>query len=114
METKKLYYSISEVAEMFGVNPSLIRYWEQEFSVLRPRKSQGGSRRFTERDIRYLHVIYQLVKVEGRTLEGAKKMIKEKFDKLEDRSAIIMTLNNIKSFLLDIDKQLSEKQKDNK
>lgn len=112
METKKLYYSIGEVAKMFNVNTSLIRYWESEFSVLRPRKSTAGNRKFTERDIRYLHVIYQLVKVQGYTLEGAKNVIKEKFDKLEDKSSVIMTLNATKKFLLDLDKQLADKQAD--
>ena len=65
MQEEKLYYRIGEVAEMFNVNTSLIRYWESEFSVLRPRKSTKGNRMFTQRDLRYLRMIYQLVKVQG-------------------------------------------------
>ena len=57
MEIKKLYYKIGEVAEMFNVNTSTIRYWESEFDVLRPRKSSKGNRMFTERDLRYLQVV---------------------------------------------------------
>ena len=66
MSEEKLYYRIGEVAKMFNVSTSLIRYWESEFSVLRPRKSTKGNRMFTQRDLRYLHMIYQLVKVQGR------------------------------------------------
>ena len=61
----KLYYSIKEVAQMMGVSESMLRYWEKEFDVLRPRKNKKGNRLFTERDVRYVHVIYQLLKVKG-------------------------------------------------
>ena len=111
MEIKKLYYKIGEVAEMFNVNTSTIRYWESEFDVLRPRKSSKGNRMFTERDLRYLQVIYQLVKVKGYTIQGAKAAMKTKFDKLEENALMIRTLNNAKKFLLDIDEQLEEKQR---
>ena len=78
-ETKtngKYYYSIGEVAAMFNVNTSMIRYWEKEFDVLRPRKNKKGNRLFTERDVRYVHVIYQLLKVKGYTLAGAKAALR--------------------------------------
>ena len=88
MEVKKLYYRIGEVAEMFNIPTSTIRYWESEFDVLRPRKSTKGNRLFTERDLRYLQVIYQLVKVKGHTIQGAKDAMRTKFDKLEENAGI--------------------------
>ena len=100
MSDEKLYYRIGEVAEMFNVNASLIRYWESEFSVLRPRKSTKGNRMFTQRDLRYLRMIYQLVKVQGYTLQGAKDALKKDFDQLE----------RTKKFLLELDKELEKSQ----
>ena len=111
MEIKKLYYKIGEVAEMFDVPASTIRYWESEFSVLRPRKNAKGNRMFTERDMRYLQIIYQLVKVKGYTIQGAKDAMKTKFDKLEENAMMIRTLNDTRKFLNDLDKKLAEKQK---
>ena len=73
----KLFYSIGEVAEMFEVNTSLIRFWEKEFDVLKPKKNKKGNRLFTAEDIDNLKVIYNLVKQQGLTLEGAKKYLKE-------------------------------------
>ena len=106
---EKLYYRIGEVAEMFNVNASLIRYWESEFSVLRPRKSTKGNRMFTQRDLRYLRMIYQLVKVQGYTLQGAKDALKKDFDQLERKTTVLMTLEKTKEFLLQLDKELEKK-----
>ena len=89
--TEKYYYTIGEVAKMFGVNTSMIRYWENEFDVLRPRKNKKGNRMFTQRDVRYVHVIYHLTKVKGYTLAGAKQALKEKFSEYEER---VMTFLN--------------------
>ena len=112
METpEKYYYSIGEVAAMFNVNTSMIRYWEKEFDVLRPRKNKKGNRLFTERDIRYVHVIYQLLKVKGYTLAGAKQALKERFSDYEERIILLETLDKTRNFLLDLDKALAEKQK---
>ena len=66
----KLYYSIKEVAQMMGVNESMLRYWEKEFDMIKPRKNKKGNRLFTQRDVRYVHIIYQLLKVKGYTLAG--------------------------------------------
>lgn len=77
-ELTKLYYSISEVAEMFDVSNSLIRYWETEFKSLKPKKSRKGDRQYTVKDIRVLERIYTLVKERGFTLEGAKKEMRNK------------------------------------
>ena len=68
----KLYYSIGEVAKAFDVNTSLIRYWEQEFPILRPKKNKKGTRYFTPEDIKNLKIIYHLVKEKGYTLDGAR------------------------------------------
>ena len=77
-ELTKLYYSIGEVAEMFDVSNSLIRYWETEFTALKPQKNRKGDRRYMVKDIRVLERIYTLVKERGFTLEGAKKEMKGK------------------------------------
>ena len=76
-EIVKLYYPISEVAAMFDVNVSLIRFWENEFDILKPKKNKKGNRLFTPEDIECLKIIYNLVKEQGLTLDGAKKYIKE-------------------------------------
>ncbi len=107
----KYYYSIGEVADMFGVSTSMIRYWEKEFDVLRPRKNKKGNRLFTERDVRYVHVIYQLLKVKGYTLAGAKQALKERFSDYEERIILLETLDKTRSFLLDLDKTLAERAK---
>lgn len=73
----KLYYTIGEVAEMFEVNTSLIRFWEKEFDIIKPKKNKKGNRLFTPEDIDNFKVIYNLVKEQGLTLDGAKKYLKE-------------------------------------
>lgn len=75
-ELTKLYYSIGEVAQMFNVNTSLIRFWEKEFPSIKPKKNKKGNRLFSPKSVLELQHIYQLVKVEGHTLEGAKKALK--------------------------------------
>jgi DNA-binding transcriptional MerR regulator len=75
-EFNKLYYSIGEVAELFQVNTSLIRFWEKEFTVLKPKKNKKGNRMFTVKDIANIEQIYILVKERGYTLDGAKKALK--------------------------------------
>ena len=73
----KLYYTIGEVSEMFEVNTSLIRFWEKEFDIIKPKKNKKGNRLFTPEDIDNFKVIYNLVKEQGLTLDGAKKYLKE-------------------------------------
>lgn len=101
----KLYYSIGEVAEMFNVNTSLIRFWEKEFSIIQPKKSKKGNRMFTVKDIENFNKIYNLVKSNGYTLEGAKKALKEKNSATAehaqtDNSEIISKLEEIKQKLV--------------
>lgn len=74
----KLYYSIGEVAELFDVNASLIRFWEKEFSAIKPKKNNKGNRLFTVKDIITIDKIYELVKEEGHTLDGARKSLRER------------------------------------
>ena len=112
-KTGKYYYTIGEVAKMFNVNTSMIRYWENEFDVLRPRKNKKGNRLFTQRDVRYVHIIYHLTKVKGYTLAGAKMALKDKFSDYEERVMLLETLDKTRKFLLDLDKTLEENGKRN-
>lgn len=106
-ELKKLYYSIGEVARIFDVNTSLIRFWEKEFPTVKPKKNKKGNRLFTPKDIVKLDKIYTLVKEKGYTLGGANKALKDKTtnytsSKSEsfDKSELIQKLENIKHKLL--------------
>ena len=76
MEPRKMFYSMGEVAEMFDVRPSLLRYWEGEFDILKPKRNKKGNRLFTPADVENLKLIYHLVKERGMTLEGAKRAMK--------------------------------------
>lgn len=103
---EKRYYSIGEVAEAFQVNTSLLRYWEKEFDVLKPKKNAKGNRKFTPQDIRNLELIYHLVKERGFTLEGAKIHLQENKQKTLDTFEIIRKLETVKAELLKIKDQL--------
>lgn len=113
-DTAKLYYSIGEVAEMFDVNTSLIRFWEKEFDILKPQKNSKGNRLYTPATIANIKSIYNLVKVQGLTLEGAKKYLKgnKKEVKLELKTEkdkllqIETTLKKIKSELIELKNNL--------
>ena len=102
----KRYYKIGEVARAFGVNASLIRFWENEFEILRPKKNKKGNRLFTPQDIENLKLIFHLVKERGYTLEGAKKKLKENKEKLSDNHQIIVRLEGIKNELIKIKNHL--------
>lgn len=98
----KMFYSIGEVANMFDVNTSLIRYWESEFTIIKPKKNKKGNRLFTKTDVENLKIIYHLVKERGFTLDGAKKKLRENKNDTVNEMEIIDRLNHIKSFLLDL------------
>ena len=99
----KLYYSIGEVAEMFQVNASLIRFWEKEFDVLRPTKNKKGNRLFTLQDIENLQQIYNLVKERGYTLQGAREFIKASRKHTPDsKEEAIRSLEHIRKLLLEV------------
>ena len=102
----KLYYSIGEVSKAFNVNPSLIRFWEKEFDVLKPKKNAKGNRKFTPEDIKNLKFIYHLVKERGFTLEGAKTHLKEEKKQALEKFEIINKLESIKAQLNKIKSQL--------
>ena len=93
----KLYYSIGEVAELFDVSKSLIRYWETEFSFLDPKKNKKGDRRFTKENIRQLQIIHHLVKERGFTLDGAKQEIKSNRKSLVARQEILNKLQSLRT-----------------
>jgi DNA-binding transcriptional MerR regulator len=99
---EKLYYSIGEVAKMFNVNTSLIRFWEKEFDIIKPKKNKKGNRFFTKQDIDNFHLIYFMVKEKGMTLNGAKKKLKENKEDTTNNFEVIKSLNEIKNILLEI------------
>ena len=101
-DIEKLYYSISEVAKMFEVSNSLIRFWEGEFDILKPRKNKKGNRLFTKTDIENLKLIYHLVKEKGYTLEGAKKALENNSVQTKSKAEISMRLAEIRDFLKSI------------
>ena len=103
---EKRYYGIGEVAEAFGVNTSLIRFWEKEFDALKPKKNAKGNRKFTPEDIKNLKLIFHLVKERGFTLEGAKTHLKEEKQKTLNNFEIITKLEDIKSQLIKIKSEL--------
>jgi DNA-binding transcriptional MerR regulator len=101
-KVEKLYYPIGEVAELLGVPVSTIRFWENEFDILKPMKNKKGNRLFTSADIKNLKIIHHLLKDEGMTLSGTKKRLSEKWDETDYKFEINESLQNIKSMLLDI------------
>jgi len=103
---EKRYYAIGEVANAFKVNTSLIRFWEKEFDVLKPKKNAKGNRKFTPEDIKNLHFIFHLVKERGFTLDGAKVRIKEEKQKSLTNFEIICKLESIKNQLIKLKNEL--------
>jgi len=99
---EKVYYSIGEVADMFNVKTSLIRFWEKEFDVIKPQKNKKGNRFFTRLDIDNFHLIYHLVKERGMTLKGAQMKLKENREDVQNNFEIVKSLLEIKKMLLDI------------
>lgn len=103
---EKRYYSIGELAKAFDVNASLIRFWDKEFDILKPKKNAKGNRMFTPEDVKNLQLIYHLVKERGFTLEGAKVHLKEGEKKVLDKFEIIRKLENIKATLINIKNEI--------
>lgn len=103
----KLYYSISEVARMFELNESTLRYWEQEFPYLKP-KTNGPSkvRQYTEKDIEQIRLIHNLVKVRGFKIAAAKKIINSNRDGADRTAEVLQRLTGIKDELLALKHQL--------
>ena len=102
-QTRKSFYTIGEVAEIFQVNTSLIRFWEKEFDVIRPHRNKKGNRLFTQKDVDNFHHIFRMVKEQGFTLQGAKEQLKSK--PVEGQQAtlgIAESLRRIKTLLLEL------------
>lgn len=104
----KLYYSIGEVARAFDVNTSLIRYWEQEFPILRPKKNKKGNRYFTPEDLTNLKIIYHLVKEKGYTLDGARVALATN-SKISETISVIDRLQFVKAELQKLKESLTDK-----
>ena len=105
-EIEKLFYPIGEVAQMFDVSVSSIRYWEKEFDILKPKKNKKGNRMFTIKDVEILRIIYHLTKERGFTLKGTKKKLRENKTDTIDNIEIISHLKNIRKFLVDFREEL--------
>jgi DNA-binding transcriptional MerR regulator len=103
---EKRYYKIGEVAKAFSVNTSLIRFWEKEFDIIKPKKNAKGNRLFTPEDISNFKLIYNLVKERGFTLEGAKQKLKENPEGIVNNHEIISRLEAVKAELIKIKNQL--------
>ena len=106
LQPDKRYYSIGELAKAFYVNTSLIRFWDSEFDILKPKKNAKGNRMFTPEDVKNLKLIYHLVKERGFTLEGARTHLKEGQKKTMDKFEIIIKLEGIKEQLVTIKNEL--------
>lgn len=102
----KRYYKIGEVAKAFNVNTSLIRFWEKEFDVIKPKKNAKGNRLFTKEDIANFKLIFNLVKERGFTLDGAKQKLKGNPEKVISNHEIISKLEAVKAELVKIKNQL--------
>jgi DNA-binding transcriptional MerR regulator len=101
-EIGKLYYRIGEVASMFDVNTSLIRFYENEFDIIKPNRNKKGNRLFTQSDVDNFHIIFHLIKEKGYTLEGAKQQVKKQKETSPDNQEIVKSLQRIKRFLLEV------------
>lgn len=103
---EKLYYSIGETSEIFGLPASTLRFWEKEFDMIKPRKNKKGDRFFSKNDIALIRTIHYLTRVKGYTLQGAKDALKRNFIEEADNATIISSLMEIKEMLLKIKKEL--------
>ena len=111
-EIKKIFYSMGEVSEMLDVNPSLLRFWEKKFDILRPKKNKKGNRMFTPEDIRNLKIIYHLVKENGMTLAGAQKRLKQNRADIEREMELSERLHAIKAILLEVKQRIDDETDD--
>ena len=106
----KLYYSIGEVADMFGVNPSLLRFWEKEFPQISPKTAGRGIRQYRKEDVETIGLIYHLVKEKGMTLPGARQRLKDNKEATVRNYEIVNKLIAIKEELLAIKRELDGRE----
>lgn len=99
---EKLYYSIGEVASMLDVAVSTVRFWENEFDILKPMKNKKGNRMFTQSDVKNIKIIHHLLKEEGMTIPGVKKRLSGKWEETDYKYEVSESLQKIKSLLLDL------------
>lgn len=105
-EIEKKYYSIGEVASILKVATSMIRFWESEFDVIRPKKNKKGNRQYTKADIEIIRTIYHLVKEKGYTLQGARDYLKSNKGTPSEKGKVVETLKNLRQFLSQLHDQL--------
>ncbi len=99
---EKLYYSIGEVSRMMDLPVSTVRFWENEFDILKPLKNKKGNRLFTANDLKNLMIIQRLLKEEGMTMAGVKKKLSGKWDEADHKFEIAESLQKIKTLLIDL------------
>ena len=102
----KMYYSIGEVAKMFDVNESLLRYWEKEFPIISPKKAGGNIRQYRKEDIENIRLVYHLVKEKGMTLQGAKQRLKANKEKTVQTAEVVDRLKQNREELVKLRKSL--------
>ena len=105
-EIEKKYFTVGEVADELKVATSLIRFWESEFDIIRPKKNRKGNRQFTKEDIKNVKLIYHLVKEKGYTLQGARDFIKNDVEAASDKIELIESLKKVKAFLVKMKEDL--------
>jgi DNA-binding transcriptional MerR regulator len=108
VDNKKLYFSIYEVADMFGLNASNLRFWEKEFSSIKPRTNKKGTRFYTQADIENIRLIHYLVRDKGLTLEGARKRLKNNLNEVKRNAEITGRLLAIRKELEEIQREIRE------
>ena len=109
MDIEKRYYSIGEVADMFQVATSLIRFWEGQFNTIKPKKNKNGVRQYTKQDIEAIRTIYHLVKEKGFTLSGAKDALRNQ-PKINESLEAINSLKKVRAFLVTLRAQIREEE----
>lgn len=109
---EKVFYSIGEVAEMFNVNTSLIRFWDKEFTTLKPTKNKKGNRLFTPQDLEHFRLIYHLVKEKGMTIKGASQLLKKNKEGTANTFEAVKRLLDIKEQLIAIRDELGGENKE--
>ena len=105
-EIKKLFYSIGEVSKILNVNVSLIRFWDNEFDIIKPKKNKKGNRLFSENDLKNIKIIHHLLKNNGFTIKGAKKVLKSKKNDLQKNIFLKEKLLEFKKFLVSLRESL--------
>lgn len=111
---QRLFYSIGEVAQMFDINESTLRYWEKEFPTISPQKNIKGTRSYKRQDIEAIRIIHHLLKVQGLTIAGAKQRLKDNKAKTVQQTEIVKRLNNIKQELLSMQQAFEALEKASK